>query len=720
VFWVHASTQARLEEAFGVIAKRLKLPGIKDPKVNIFQLVSEWLSDENNGKWTMVLDNADDIDVFFPKRKPQDFRDKLSGSGSGTEPVALATYLPQSSNGSILITSRSKEAASRLAGGFKNITEVLPMDESTALRLLKNKLSDPSNEDGATELVTALGYIPLAISQAASYINAQAPMTIHDFLGKLRSNERADLLDRDADDIRRDFSASNSIMRTWQMSFEHIRKKRRSAADLLSLMSFFNPQEIPMSIFRNSEIMRVETKFKAKADEHDTNGEVDDDFSLLRTYSLVRMTATNETCEMHALVQFCTKAWLSSFDETEEYKGKFLTLMAKKFPYGFFENWENCQQLLPHVKSTLDDEPTEVELLKPWTKLITNVSSYLSVRGEDAVAEIAALKAVKARERILGSDHEFTLNSMALLASIRYYQGKYRESEQMNRRVLEGYEKVLGKDNPETLATVDALAAALREQGKFDDAEKMIRKALEQWEKIRGIYHLNTQRSMGSLARLLQQQGKYADSEQMTRRVLELKIKTAGKEHPDTITILNNLAVVLTSQGKYTDAEVILQQAIEGSKKVLGSDHPGTLVTMSHLIVLRTQQGRYKEAEKLGIEVMEAQKKRVGPEHPDTLLSRGYLVILYQRLGQWTTAEELMMQVLEAHTRTLGVDHPDTITSMGYLASVWRNQGRKKEAVALMKECVRLRTEKLGSEHPHTKYAKSDLKLMKRRRRFIR
>jgi len=35
------------------------------------------------------------------------------------------------------------------------------------------------------------------------------------------------------------------------MSFEQIREERRSAADLLSLMSFFNPQGIPESVLRN-------------------------------------------------------------------------------------------------------------------------------------------------------------------------------------------------------------------------------------------------------------------------------------------------------------------------------------------------------------------------------------------------------------------------------------------------------------------------------------
>lgn len=52
----------------------------------------------------------------------------------------------------------------------------------------------------------------------------------------------------DAGDLRRDESASNSVVATWQMSFEHIREERPSAANLLLSISVFNPQGIPESV----------------------------------------------------------------------------------------------------------------------------------------------------------------------------------------------------------------------------------------------------------------------------------------------------------------------------------------------------------------------------------------------------------------------------------------------------------------------------------------
>jgi len=50
VFWVHASTTARFEEAYRGIADKLTLPGRNDPKVDILRLVSDWLCDEANGR----------------------------------------------------------------------------------------------------------------------------------------------------------------------------------------------------------------------------------------------------------------------------------------------------------------------------------------------------------------------------------------------------------------------------------------------------------------------------------------------------------------------------------------------------------------------------------------------------------------------------------------------------------------------------------------------
>ena len=198
------------------------------------------------------------------------------------------------------------------------------MHEGEGLQLLRNKLGDPPLEESAVELLRALDCIPLAISQAAAYINRRARITVAGYLSEFRRNnkKRESLLNWDAGELRRDTSASNSVVTTWQMSFEQIRRERRSAAELLSLMSFFNPQGIPESTLRiyNRDTTRAASadNEEDEKDEDEVDSAFDNDLDMLQAYSLVSVTADNNACEMHALVQFCTRVWLSSFSDAEQ------------------------------------------------------------------------------------------------------------------------------------------------------------------------------------------------------------------------------------------------------------------------------------------------------------------------------------------------------------------------------------------------------------------
>ncbi|KAH7113362.1 hypothetical protein EDB81DRAFT_734874, partial [Dactylonectria macrodidyma] len=101
----------------------------------------------------MVLDNADSVEVFFPRRGAHDSRDQ-----------PLASFLPKSGRGSIVITSRNTDAAERLVG-LDAIYEVSMMEKGQALQLLRNRLVEECAEDDVvmTDLVDDLNYMPLAI-----------------------------------------------------------------------------------------------------------------------------------------------------------------------------------------------------------------------------------------------------------------------------------------------------------------------------------------------------------------------------------------------------------------------------------------------------------------------------------------------------------------------------------------------------------------------------
>ena len=112
----------------------------------------------------MVLDNADDLDIFFAK--------PTSTVADSERTVSLIDYLPQSSQGLMLITTRDTRIGGRLAGRPTSIP-VDPMSPSEAQDLLRSQLKRPDSgdDDNSRILVDALEYIPLAITQAAAFIS---------------------------------------------------------------------------------------------------------------------------------------------------------------------------------------------------------------------------------------------------------------------------------------------------------------------------------------------------------------------------------------------------------------------------------------------------------------------------------------------------------------------------------------------------------------------
>ena len=143
------------------------MPGIQGRETNIFNDVYEWLSDEDNGSWLLVLDNADDQEIFFGSaQRPQ------SQNALQQQLGMLVQYLPRSANGSTLITTRDRRVGERFAGQDKPII-VLPLEISDATSMLRSRL--PNHLDWmaseVSELLENLEYLPLAITQAASYIS---------------------------------------------------------------------------------------------------------------------------------------------------------------------------------------------------------------------------------------------------------------------------------------------------------------------------------------------------------------------------------------------------------------------------------------------------------------------------------------------------------------------------------------------------------------------
>jgi hypothetical protein len=167
VFWIHASNTDRIKQGYREIAELGKIPGRTDPKQNIFKLVARWVRDETKGRWVLTLDNLDD-DTVLSTPKATALRVQ-AGGGDGQLRRPLSAYLPQSQNGVILITTRTRSVATKLVEP-RDMILINLMTDTYAITLLKKKLDVSADDSDLRKLTSILEYIPLAIVQATAFI----------------------------------------------------------------------------------------------------------------------------------------------------------------------------------------------------------------------------------------------------------------------------------------------------------------------------------------------------------------------------------------------------------------------------------------------------------------------------------------------------------------------------------------------------------------------
>ncbi|KAM0554803.1 hypothetical protein ACHAPJ_006535 [Fusarium lateritium] len=149
IFWLPAFSMASFEQECTKLVKTLGIRCSEDEDVR--EAVRRYLDSEDSGNWVLIVDNADDIDVFR--------RSTPSGEG-------ILAFLPSNNDkGYIILTTRSKEVAVVLAK--KEVVKLPQMGLKEASDLLEKSLIDadgPRNSKALTKLLDAFSCYPLAIT----------------------------------------------------------------------------------------------------------------------------------------------------------------------------------------------------------------------------------------------------------------------------------------------------------------------------------------------------------------------------------------------------------------------------------------------------------------------------------------------------------------------------------------------------------------------------
>ena len=539
IFWMPALSMESFEQACADIARALHIPLAAGEEGAAKELVKQHLSAGRTERWLLVLDNADDADILF-------------GAGQSK---GIVNYLPESEEGVTVYTTRTVKVAVSLTRG--DAIELGAMDRQDAKDFLEKSLIRKDllgNGAATTELLDELTCLPLAIAQAAAYLNMNR-MPIAKYLRLLRNTEQdlVGVMSREFRDDTRYEGSAIAVATTWVVSFSQIQGRNAAAADLLAFMSCIEWKAIPRLLLPNVQ----------------SEERMEDAMGTLCGYSFLTRRVPNkreereeaeaetearaeeEWYDMHRLVHLATGLWISKYSNAAEVTEKAVRHTASVFPSDDYANRTVWRAYLPHALRLLESKVDSNREKKSELCLLVGQCLQMDGRIREAV------KWLEECCRLRGRLDEEDLNRLASQHALaRAYEavGQVKKAVELLEHVVAMRKKLLAEKHPDRLASKHELARAYRSDGQ-------VKKAVE-----------------------------------LLEHVVVVRVKVLAEEHSDRLTSQQWLAITYQADGQVKRAVELMEHVVAVREKVLVEEHPHRLASQHVLAMAYQADGQVKRA----------------------------------------------------------------------------------------------------------------------------
>jgi tetratricopeptide (TPR) repeat protein len=668
LLWAVAESRESLISDFMAIAGVLHLPEVNaQDQTFVVKAVKRWL--ETNSDWLLILDNADD-------------------------PVIIGEFLPENSNGHLLLTSRAQVFD---ALGILNpieLEEMAPVDARDFLLRRTGRHDLEKDEAHAVErLAQELDYLPLALEQAGAYIK-ELRSTFEDYLTSYHKRglellEKGQLIGK----------YRKSVRTTWSLNFQQVEQASLASADLLRVSAFLNPDRIPAELI-SLGAADLGSELPTQLANVNTDPLVlDEVLQPLIQYSLIHRDRESRTYDIHRLVQAVLQ---DGMDEPTRrlWAERVVKAVAHVFPDVDaidVSDWPRIERLLVHAQACAEHFEVLGLESQEAAYLLNITGRYLHLRGRLGEAELLYDKALSIREKILGANNSEVATSLHNRAWLFLDQGKYVEGERLFLRALETNEALFGPNHEEVAKTLVKLARLYTDQGNYADAERVCSRLLQIGEEL-GEDSPVTPDLLGAIVALYLQQWKGTVARPFVERALRLRERTLGREHYKVADSLNDLGIIHYHQGNFGEAEPLFLRSIAIYEASFGPNYPALGAALINLAFVYREQEKYQESEILLARALEIHETGLGPEHPKTanpLLSLGSL---YSRQGRYTQAEPLFFRALSIQEKTLHGDGAEVARTLVELGRFYKDQRKYVQGEPLLRRAMPILKEAFGFE----------------------
>ncbi|OAG06114.1 HET-domain-containing protein, partial [Paraphaeosphaeria sporulosa] len=390
IFWLNANDEDSLQLCFRSIAQQvlkyhpstrvLSEVDLEGDLDRVVSAVKVWLDLPDNTHWLMIYDNYDN-----PR----------TSNASDRSTVDIRRYLPESDQGSIIITTRSARVTQ---GQRLHIQKLIRLEEG--LKILSNlsRREGVENDSNAKALVVKLDGLPLALSTAGAYLEH---VTIS-FAEYLRLYEASWLkLQRPSPSLS--CYEDRSLYTTWQVTLDRIRKQNAASAQLLKLWAYFDKQDVWFGLLQHA--CSADNKWIQKLTEDELS--FNEAVRLLCEYGLAHPEPSlgQLTRSSGYGVHSCVHSWIIYVLNSEWDDGLTrlaLTCVASEVPSTDVDQWWLLQQRLLQHAARLEHCITDGNVGVGGTEWALHKLGLLYAnQGKLAEAEAMYSRALQGKEEAL-------------------------------------------------------------------------------------------------------------------------------------------------------------------------------------------------------------------------------------------------------------------------------------------------------------------------------
>ncbi|MFC4052715.1 tetratricopeptide repeat protein [Actinomadura syzygii] len=635
LLWVNAATRDDVISTYADAALRLRLPlADRDDPERAAREFMTW-TETTTQRWLVVLDDV---------RSP--------GALRGLWPAA-ATSLAV---GQVVVTTRLRDSA--LAAVERSMVEIGTFTEKEACSYLSAKLEEQAIDTvQVSALARDLGYLPLALAQAATYI-CNADIDFATYRRLLATRLLSGALPSEMflpDDHERIVAA------TWELSIDQANRAEPAglARPVLYLLSVLDSGAIPQFVLASPPALEYLADYMPHIPQTNSmSGElVDEALRVLHRHCLIDhdRTSTYREVRVHQLVQRATRDNIAA---QVGFGSKLFANIVDVAAYSLLSVWPSVErdqlgQVLRANTAALHQNTDSVL----WSSTIGayNVLGYaassLGKRGQVAAAVTAHTDLLLSATRHLGAND---IGTLSLRHALAYWQGKAGDMASATvafEELLVDMRRVLDPDDHHFLSVRHNLADLMGRSGDVASAVAALEEILVDMERLLGPDHRDTLTSRGVLAQWRGLAGDAVGGLAATEDLLIEIDRVLGPNDPNTLAVRHSMAVLIGQTGDTARAVASFKDLLADRLRVLGPDHPDTFDTRHNLAHWRGVSRDATGAAATFASLLADEMRVLGPAHIKTITTRyclaGWRGEAGDAIGAAAAFEELLTEVMK-------------------------------------------------------------------------